>query len=55
MDPHCFVSNEGIIFQVVLFVCFLALHPKSTAIVMVGRSVHLTSLFLGRLEQAVNQ
>ena len=28
-----------------LFVCFVALRPKSTAIVMVGRSVHLTTLF----------
>ena len=37
-----------------LFVCFLALRPKSTAMVMAGRSVHLTTLFLGRLEQAVN-
>ena len=38
------------------FVCFVALHPKSTAMVMAERSVHLTTLFfLGRLEQAVNQ
>ena len=28
-----------------LFVCFVALRPKSTAMVMVGRSVHLTTLF----------
>ena len=28
-----------------LFVCFLALRPKSTAMVMMGRSVHLTTLF----------
>ena len=38
-----------------LFVCFVALRPKSTAMVMVGRSVHLTTLFLDKLEQAVNQ
>ena len=39
-----------------LFVCFDALRPKSTAMVIAGRSVHLTTLFfLGRLEQAVNQ
>ena len=31
-----------------LFVCFVALRPKSTAMVMVGRSVHLTTLFLGQ-------
>ena len=39
-----------------LFVCFVALRPKSTAMVMAGRSVHLTTLFfLGKLEQAGNQ
>ena len=38
-----------------LFVCFIALRPKSTAMVIAGRSVHLITLFLGRLEQAVNQ
>ena len=37
-----------------LFV-FVALRPKSTAMIIAGRSVHLTTLFLGRLEQAVNQ
>ena len=37
------------------FVCFVALRPKSTAMVIAGRSVHLTTLFLGRLEQADNQ
>ena len=37
------------------FVCFVALRPKPTAMVMAGHSVHLTSLFLGKLEQAVNQ
>ena len=30
------------------FVCFVALRPKSTAMVMVGRSVHLTTLFPGQ-------
>ena len=29
----------------VLFVCFVALRPKSTAMVNAGRSVHLTTLF----------
>ena len=28
-----------------LFVCFVALHPKSTDMVMAGRSVHLPTLF----------
>ena len=32
---------------VCLFVCFVALRPKSTAMVMTGRSVHLTTLFPG--------
>ena len=30
------------------FVCFVALHPKSTAMVIAGRSVHLTTLFPGQ-------
>ena len=32
----------------ILFVCFVALHPKSTAMVIAGRSVHLTTLFPGQ-------
>ena len=32
----------------ILFVCFVALRPKSTAMVMAGRSVHLTTLFPGQ-------
>ena len=37
-------------------ICVVALRPKSTVMVMAGRSVHLTTLFfLGKLEQAVNQ
>ena len=52
-----YVSDEGglktsnicaisfLIYFVCLFVCFVALRPKSTAKVMVGRSVHLTTLF----------
>ena len=35
---------------VCLFVCFVVLRSKSTAMVIAGRSVHLTTLFLGRLE-----
>ena len=31
----------------VLFVCFVALRPKSTAMVIAGRSVRLTTLFPG--------
>ena len=35
--------------------CFVALRPKSIAMVMAGQSFHLTTFFLGKLEQAVNQ
>ena len=31
-----------------LFACFVALRPKSTVMVMAGRSVHLTTLFPGQ-------
>ena len=31
--------------DICLFVCFVALRPKSTAMVIAGRSVHLTTLF----------
>ena len=34
--------------SVCLFVCFVALRPKSTAMVIAGRSVHLTTLFPGQ-------
>ena len=33
---------------VCLFVCFVALRPQSTAMVIAGRSVHLTTLFPGQ-------
>ena len=32
----------------VLFVCFVALCPKSTAMVIAGRSVHVTTLYPGQ-------
>ena len=34
--------------RIALFVYFVALRPKSTAKVMAGRSVHLTTLFPGQ-------
>ena len=37
-----------LIFMYGLFVCFVALRPKSTAMVMAGWSVHLTTLFPGQ-------
>ena len=46
-----FVNGERVavyfIFEV-MFVCFVALCPKSTTMVMTGRSVHLTTLFPGQ-------
>ena len=41
-------------FFIIVFVVGVALRLKSTAKVMAGRSVHLTTFFLGKLEQAVN-
>ena len=40
---HTVQSLYNTMFRV--HVCFIALRPKSTAMVMVGRSVHLTTLF----------
>ena len=39
-----------IIYKTILFVCFVfvALRPMSTAMVIAGRSVHLTTLFPGQ-------
>ena len=37
--------NPRIKLVLFLFVCFVALRPKSTAMVIAGRSVHLTTLF----------
>ena len=34
--------------SICLFVCFVALRPKSTAMVIAGRSVDLTTLFPGQ-------
>ena len=48
----CFSSSQLVGF----LVCFVALHPKSTAMVIVGQSVHLTTLFPWQaFKQAVNQ
>ena len=45
-SPLNFFRVEGVINC--LFVCFVALCPKSPAIVMAGQSVHLTTLFPGQ-------
>ena len=42
---RCILSVIDRLFKGALFVCFVALRPKSTAMVMAGRSVHLTTLF----------
>ena len=34
--------------DLLFFVCFVALRPKSTAMVIAGRSVHLSTLFPGQ-------
>ena len=52
---HGLIHLDSHAAQVVNFVCFVALRPKSTAMTITGRSVNLTTLFLGKLEQAVNQ
>ena len=39
---HMQVCFKGCLF------CFVALRPKSTAMVIAGRSVHLTTLFPGQ-------
>ena len=43
LDP-----DQKISVGVCLFVCLFALRPKSTAMVIAGRSVHLTTLFPGQ-------
>ena len=46
--PIPFPIKKGKKKNFVLFVCFVALRPKSTAMVIAGRSVHLTTLFPGQ-------
>ena len=48
-------DDKPVFFTVDFLFVFVALRPMPTAMVIAGRSVHLTTLFLGRLEQAVNQ
>ena len=49
------LSDEDVVFIMLInvkilfnFICFVALRPKSTAMVIAGRSVHLTTLFPGQ-------
>ena len=39
---------SGLVFFFFFFFIFVALRPKSTAMVIAGRSVHLTTLFPGQ-------
>ena len=52
MDPYQTAPIAAVLsgstLYVYLFVCFVALRPKSTAMVIAGRSVHLTTLFPGQ-------
>ena len=41
-------TRAEISFEFTKFVVFVALRPKSTAMVMAGRSVHLSTLFPGQ-------
>ena len=41
-------SGSASAIALILLACFVALHPKSTAMVMARRSVHLTTLFPGQ-------
>ena len=42
------IINSLFLLFVCLFVCLVALRPKSTAMVMTGRSVHLATFFPGQ-------
>ena len=55
LNETVLLAPKNICLNFCLFVCFVALRPKSTAMVMAGRSVHYPHFFLGKLEQAVNQ
>ena len=46
-NPAISLNSIYVLF-VCLSVCYVALRPKSTAMVIAGRSVHLTTLFPGQ-------
>ena len=54
IKPHNMVKSLIPLSNYMFFflVCFVALRPKSTAMVIAGRSVHLTTLFPGQAESA---
>ena len=45
VKSNCFHHSIYELLMICFFVCFVALHPKSAAMVIAGRSVHLTTLF----------
>ena len=45
---HTWVTKVVDLFVFVCLFVFVALRPKSTAMVIAGRSVHLTTLFPGQ-------
>ena len=47
-EPQLLPDVIGTKISCLFFVCCVALHPKSTAMVMAERSVHLTTLFPGQ-------
>ena len=48
LDLQCFQKKGKYSYLKLLFVCFVSLCPKSTAMVMAERSFHLTTLFPGQ-------
>ena len=48
------IGIDHVVWFVCLFVCFVALRPKSTAMVVAGRSVHLTTLFPGHDHEIIS-
>ena len=46
-DENTYLLRQTV-FESNIFVCFVALRPKSTAMVIAERSVHLTTLFPGQ-------
>ena len=45
VESHILFSGHCDLDPLFLFVCFVALRPKSTAMVIAGRSVYQTTLF----------
>ena len=46
--PENICKVKRLLLNATFFVCFVALRPKSTSMVIAGRSVHLTTLFPGQ-------